>query len=245
MRYLIQPSIVVSITFLFGPLSGVLTADEDHQERREQEQRIVISLPSPRVSGNRLLEDAMTYSIPAVQPENKPLSSFEISQLIWAAQGITDPRGYRTAPSGQALYPLEIYIMIGNVMEIPPGIYKYIPSGHSLVLVQQGDARKKISQSFPYRNAIGNSPAVLAVAAVYERTDSVLCWERSLRGVHVEAGASVQNILLEAASLRLTADTYEWFFDNKIKPLLRLQKNEEPVCLIAIGKDVKAQEREK
>ncbi|MFX0072982.1 MAG: nitroreductase family protein, partial [Candidatus Hermodarchaeota archaeon] len=30
----------------------------------------------------------------------------EISQLLWAAQGITDPNGWRTAPSAGGLYPL-------------------------------------------------------------------------------------------------------------------------------------------
>ncbi|HSB55457.1 MAG TPA: hypothetical protein VLD58_13940, partial [Gemmatimonadales bacterium] len=54
----------------------------------------------------------------------------EVSQLLWAAQGITDEHGYRTAPSAGALYPLEIYLLVGAVDGLETGTYKYLPSGH-------------------------------------------------------------------------------------------------------------------
>ncbi|MGB9718438.1 MAG: hypothetical protein ACPL4E_08380 [Thermoproteota archaeon] len=39
----------------------------------------------------------------------------EVSQLLWAAQGITGPQGLRTAPSAGALYPLKVYLVVGSV----------------------------------------------------------------------------------------------------------------------------------
>ncbi|MCD4810892.1 MAG: nitroreductase family protein [Methanosarcinales archaeon] len=61
------------------------------------------------------------------------LTLAEISQLLWAAQGITHPGGYRTAPSAGALYPLEVYVVAGNVEGLQAGIYKYRPQGHEMM----------------------------------------------------------------------------------------------------------------
>ncbi|MCK7513248.1 MAG: hypothetical protein MZV70_60605 [Desulfobacterales bacterium] len=38
----------------------------------------------------------------------------DLTQLLWAAQGITHAQGYRTAPSAGALYPLELYAVVGR-----------------------------------------------------------------------------------------------------------------------------------
>jgi SagB-type dehydrogenase family enzyme len=51
----------------------------------------------------------------------------QVAQLLWAAQGITDSEGRRTAPSAGALYPLEVYLVAGNVEGLSAGVYKYEP----------------------------------------------------------------------------------------------------------------------
>ncbi len=70
-----------------------------------------------------------------------PLSLAELSQLLWAAQGETTPEGFRTAPSGGALYPLEVYVLAGNVTNLASGIYRYAPYSHTLRQVVDGDYR--------------------------------------------------------------------------------------------------------
>ena len=63
--------------------------------------------------------------------KDEPLTLTEVSQLLWAAQGITDPRDFRTSPSAGALYPLEVYVVAGNVDNLSDGIYKYKPMSMS------------------------------------------------------------------------------------------------------------------
>ncbi len=70
-----------------------------------------IALPSPARSGHMSLEEALARRRSVREFSNKPLSEQEVSQLLWAAQGITHPEGLRTAPSAGALYPLELHLV--------------------------------------------------------------------------------------------------------------------------------------
>ena len=68
------------------------------------------------------------------------------------ANGITLPNtvypflrgGFRTTPSAGGLYPLEIYIVVGKVQGLVPGLYKYIPNGHKIMSVINGDVRSEV-----------------------------------------------------------------------------------------------------
>ena len=63
---------------------------------------------------------------------DSPLVSDDISQLCWAAQGVTDPAyGLRAAPSTGALYPLELFLVVGN-SDLQAGVYGYVPREHAL-----------------------------------------------------------------------------------------------------------------
>ena len=58
--------------------------------------------------------------------QRKNISDKQVSRS-WAARDIPHSRGFRTAPSAGALYPLEMYIGVGKVTVLGEGIYKYDP----------------------------------------------------------------------------------------------------------------------
>jgi nitroreductase family protein len=58
-----------------------------------------IALPPPQRSGHMSVEEALARRRSVREFTDKPLSDREISQLVWAAQGITHAEGLRTAPS--------------------------------------------------------------------------------------------------------------------------------------------------
>ena len=93
----------------------------------------MIALPTPRLKGTLTLEEALAKRRSVREFTAEQLSLEEIGQLLWAAQGITHPAGYRTAPSAGALYPLEVYVTT------PEGVYHYDPQGHRLSLHLQGN----------------------------------------------------------------------------------------------------------
>jgi len=103
-----------------------------------------IKLPDPRNDSNTSIEKALLKRRSIREYKNKTLTISDISQLLWAAQGITDSKGLRTAPSAGALYPLELYILISTVSDLPDGIYKYNPYKHELLRIVKGDKRTEL-----------------------------------------------------------------------------------------------------
>ena len=71
----------------------------------------VIKLPLPVRKGNMSLEETIQQRRSIREYTSADISLSELSQLVWAAQGITSTQGLRTVPSAGALYPLEVYIV--------------------------------------------------------------------------------------------------------------------------------------
>ncbi|NNG14682.1 MAG: nitroreductase, partial [Gammaproteobacteria bacterium] len=85
-----------------------------------------ISLPPTTVATNGQPLEKLFQQRRSVRTFSKaPLSLAELGQLLWAAQGITHPKGLRTSPSAGALYPLELYVVTGKVEGLPPAVYRY------------------------------------------------------------------------------------------------------------------------
>ncbi|MDF2957294.1 MAG: Nitroreductase [Candidatus Alkanophagales archaeon MCA70_species_1] len=62
----------------------------------------------PCTAGETSVEEAITLHGPIRGYPDEPLTVQELLQLLWAAQGITDPKG-GTAPSAGVTYPLETW----------------------------------------------------------------------------------------------------------------------------------------
>ena len=92
-----------------------------------------------RVDGRVSIEHAMHVRRSIREYAPGPLALTDLSQLLWAAQGVTDDTGLRTTPSAGALYPLEVYVIAGDVAELTQGVYHYQPRGHTLQRIAAGD----------------------------------------------------------------------------------------------------------
>ena len=195
----------------------------------------IIRLPAPRIDGATSVEKALRERRSVTEFEKQPLSLAEISQLLWAAQGTTGSGGLRTAPSAGALYPLELYLVAGNVEGLTEGIYKYRPDGHELIRAVEGDKRTELSRAALGQTSVRDAAAVLLLSAVYERT-TARYGERGIRYVHIEIGHVGQNVCLQAVALKLGAVGIGAFDDSQVKRIANLMPKEEPLYLIAVGK---------
>lgn len=195
----------------------------------------VIRLPEPRHQSNVSVESALQSRRSVREFRDESLTLGEVSQLLWAAQGITGPGGGRTAPSAGALYPLEVYLVAGRVNDLASGIYKYRPDRHELVRLAAGDNRAKLTAAALGQECIRNGAVTLVLAAVYERTTKKY-GPRGSRYVHLEAGHAAQNVCLQVVALNLGAVVVGAFADDQVKQLLSLPAAEQPLYLLPVGR---------
>jgi SagB-type dehydrogenase family enzyme len=194
----------------------------------------ILRLPEP-VSGpvgtlGALLRERRT--VRAFSPE--PLTLEQVGQLLWAAQGITSPDGFRTAPSAGALYPLELHLIAGAVTGLPVGHYRYVPARHGLDRLATADRRVAVAQAAHGQAWIAQAPALVVIAAVPERTRTKY-GSRSKRYVDMEVGHASQNLLLQVVALGLGGAVVGAFDDAALHRLLDLPKAEEPLVILPIG----------
>ncbi len=189
----------------------------------------ILRLPPPEQQGKMSLEEALARRRSVREFTLEPLAERELSQLLWAAQGITHAEGLRTAPSAGALYPLEMYSGTGT------GFYHYEPRGHRLVRLSEGDLRAAMRRAALDQEAITQSPAVFVIAAVYERISRKYGAARTPRYVYMEVGHAAQNVLLEAVSLGLGGVPVGAFDDQALQKALGLPVDQHPLYVIPVG----------
>jgi len=194
-----------------------------------------IKLPLPVRESNTSIECALLQRRSIRELGGAPITLAELSQLLWAAQGITDPDGYRTAPSAGALYPLEVYVLAGHVTGLPAGMYKYAPHGHTLLKIGEDDRRLALSHAAHDQQYIANAIAVLVFCAMYERTIGQY-GKRGAQYVHIEAGHAAQNVYLQAVSLQIGTVAVGAFDDAQVIMALALGDEEHPLYIMPIGR---------
>ena len=195
-----------------------------------------LSLPSVEFDSNTSVEKALRARRSIRNYSRAALSLDELSQLVWAAQGITEKRdGLRTAPSAGALYPLEVYVVAGNVDGLPAGVYRYIPKGHDLFRIFEGDRRKALAEAAIGQSWVRRAPAVLVIAAVYDRSKRKY-GRRGIRYSHIEVGHSAQNVYLQAETLGLGTVIVGAFHDDEVQTVLGLPGDHKPLALMPVGR---------
>jgi SagB-type dehydrogenase family enzyme len=194
-----------------------------------------VALPAPSLEGDVPVEQALARRRSVREFASEPLSLPAMSQLLWAAQGITGPGGLRTAPSAGALYPLEVYLAAGAVSGVRPGVYRYDPRRHRLVLASEGDVRAGIARAALDQDWLAEAPAIIVLAAVYQRTARKY-GKRSARYVHMEVGHAAQNIYLQAGALGLGTTMVGAYRDKELARLLGLPERTKPLAVLPVGK---------
>ncbi len=195
----------------------------------------VIKLPPPALEGKISLEKALKERRSIRQYKNLPITVSDLSQILWAAQGISGAGGRRTAPSAGALYPLELCVVAGNVSGLSSGVYSYDPHRHELSRTMGGDKRAELSNAALSQSSIRQAAAVLVISAVYERV-TVKYGERGIRYAHMEAGHAAQNVFLEAVPLDLGTVVIGAFRDDQVRAVLKLPEREQPLYIMPVGK---------
>ena len=239
------PTTLLAVLAAFAPYSVLSQEGNTNAGQREPQ---AIQLPAPRFDSPCSVEKALSTRRSVRAFKDEPISLTTLSQLVWAAQGITLKMdapanwawgpwqgGKRTAPSAGALYPLEVYIVVGNVDGLKPGVYKYKPQTHQLFEVGAGDRRSELATAAVGQKWIQSSPCIFVIGAVYSRTE-VKYRERAARYVHIEIGHAVENVCLQALALDLGTTMVGAFKDDDVKKVLGMLPEEQPLAIVPVGK---------
>lgn len=194
-----------------------------------------VQLAPARLKGGVSVEEALQQRRSVRTFSDASLGLEDVAQVLWAAQGVTRPSGYRTTPSAGALQPLVIYLVAGKVAGLTPGVYRYEPGEHALVLTRNGDLRGALAASALGQRSVQEAPAVVVIAADYQRTAHKY-GSRAQRYVHMEAGHAAQNVYLQATACGLGTVLVGSFDDLKSLELLGLPAQHTPLGLMPLGR---------
>jgi SagB-type dehydrogenase family enzyme len=213
----------------------------ENEQEKEDSGRVMVKLPDPLVSGTMSLIEALWKRRSVREYKDTCLTIQEVSQLLWAAYGVSDSvswngYGLRTAPSAGALYPMEVYLVAGNVSGLPAGVYKYRPKGNYLVQERSGDVRKELCDASWKQEMIELAPASIVYSAVFSRNTDKYGDRGRERYVCMDLGHSGENVYLQATAMGIGTCAIGAFTDEDVSKIMGMPKEEEPLYIMPIGK---------
>jgi SagB-type dehydrogenase family enzyme len=195
-----------------------------------------IKLPAPVTKGTVSVEEALQARRSTKRFSNRPLELGQISQLLWAADGINNPQGKRTAPSGRATYPIDLYLVVGErgVINLAPGVYRYLVADQALESVAKGEFRPAVVKACNSQVWIGEAPVIVVITGDIKRSETKN-GEQATLFTHLEAGFIGQNIFLQAGALNLGAGVAGGLKDKPLAQALNLPDNDLPYLVMPVG----------
>src|SRR5262249_47546427 len=152
----------------------------------------------------------------------------EIRRRAFAGAGEV---AFRAAASAGGLYPIEVYVVCGDLPGLAAGVYHFAPAAFALGCLRQGDYRGALAQA-AVDPAVASTPASLVFSAVFWRS----AWKfriRSYRYCFWDNGTIVANLLAAAAATGLPARVLMGFVDAQVNHLLGLDGHREAsTCLV-------------
>ncbi len=189
----------------------------------------VIKLNPPDLNGGISLMQSLNKRKSTRDISDKKLTIQQLSDVLWAADGVNRSDGKRTSPAAMGVYCVDIYAVL------PEGIYLYDPAKHELAPVAKGDFRKTAGMqdfvfiaplNLVYVFTLRNPKESHGTAPVPEERRKV--WG------DVEAGCMVQNVYLYCASQGLAAVVRGMVDQKKFGELIKV-KPEQIVVAQTIG----------
>ncbi|GGO45240.1 SagB family peptide dehydrogenase [Streptomyces lasiicapitis] len=214
--------------------------------RAAEAPRTAHPLPDVRAARSVPLEEAITRRRSRRRFGPRDLTLDEVSALLHYSSGITGWAGttdggsvpLRAAPSGGALYPVDVYTYVRRVSGLPRGLYRYDPLTHALVGTgRPADAGEALSAHSAHGSVLDDAAVVVVLAASFRRVQAKYL-ERGYRIALMEAGHIAQNLQLVAAARTLRACGVTGFVDDVVNGVLGVAPRGESqaLYLLAVGR---------
>src|SRR2546428_862695 len=198
------------------------------------------AIPLPKNFRRPDAEPLTAISGRAVQTEPLNLGLTELAELLYFSAGLTRKyrfgtrfRYVRAASAPGALYPIELYVVAGDVGGLAAGVYHFDPLGFQLSRIRKGDYRTELAAAS--YESITLAPATIAFTSMAWKN----AWKyeaRSYRHWFWDGGVIAANLISLSASMGSQTRIVQGFVDQAVNELLGLQDEEEAtVCLSPVG----------
>ena len=199
-----------------------------NRRTRKSSQKI-IQLTDPNLTGKLSFEEALAKRRSVREFSTKDLKRTQIGQLAWAGQGVTDAqRGFRTAPSAESLYPMELYIATKN------GLFTYQPTEHSLTELSDQDIRSALARTTLTPEPVAMAPCSIIIAGS-SRKIAARVGDKARTFVAMEAGHIAQNIQLQAVCMGLGSVPIAGLDPAAVRRVCPMPRGLEPLYVIPVG----------
>ena len=194
-----------------------------------------VALPAANTRGQHTLDAVIETRRSRRTFAETPVELADLSQILWAAQGITDPEhGYRAVPSARSAYPFTVYVVVRNVEGVDPGLYEYMPEKHQLGNLGLANAGEMLNAAGVQEGA-QQAPVVLLLAAAPAKTLAKSPNGDPLPSAYLEAGHIGQNIYLQVEDLGMSTVVMAGFDEKAVGESIKLDSNEVVMYVIPVG----------
>ncbi|MBM4033341.1 MAG: SagB/ThcOx family dehydrogenase [Planctomycetes bacterium] len=194
------------------------------------------ALPPPQTQGGAGLWSVVQARRSVRDFRRAPLSRQQLSQLLWATQGITASahgQAFRAAPSAGACYPLDTYLVANRVEGLEAGLYRYDAESVALARLRLGDLSGAIAAACLDQEMAAEAAVVFAWVAVPARSKQRYR-ERAYRYVYLDGGHIGENLHLAATALGLGCCAIGAFFDDEVNALLGVDGLDETAVYLSV-----------
>src|SRR5919109_841350 len=153
---------------------------------------------------------ALSESVPLTDGESIP-GLRDLARLLYFSAGITKRKNYpggeilfRAASCTGALYEVELYVVCGDLPDLPAGVYHFSPKDFALRRLRQDDYRRVLAQASSEESTVVQAPAVIISTGTYWRN----AWKyraRTYRHFGSDNGTVLANLFATCSALRSPA----------------------------------------
>jgi len=189
----------------------------------------VEQLPKPQLMGKISINEAIAARRSVRSYQKTEMLTAQLGQLLWAAQGVTDPeQGFRAAPSAGALYPLTVYVAKSD------GLYRYYPDLHAIEQIDEKDYRAQLAKLSYNQRWMSDAPVQFIIAADYD-VIAKRYGDKAEAYTHYEVGCAAENLSLQAIDMGMGTCLVGAFNPKEVARALDLPKNETVQLIIPAG----------
>jgi SagB-type dehydrogenase family enzyme len=217
-------------------LSGGLDWDNKPDIYKQIPDSKKIKLPEPKKNIKTTLDNCLKKRRSIRDFSGSPLDLGQLSYLLWASTGIQRrEHGYkfRTAPSAGALYPIETYVVVNNVLKLEKGVYHYSIKDHTLEEMKIGDFAIKTANGALGQGMCARAAVVFIWTSIFQRSK----WkygQRAYRYIYLDAGHIAENLALASTGLGLGSCQIGALFDEEINDIIDVDGESESTIYMSV-----------